>query len=124
MSKKRIEVELSFIGSGVIETEGGGFHGGVVAPALTDLRFKVHRQVVDEDGYLNPVAGEDSVEGSFQINIRGGSAGYRELGRYFLGLAELDTSADEGFHEHFDQLRSEDGRTHLHVIIRKEEHAN
>lgn len=70
---------------------------------------------------MNPVPGESTVEGSFQINVFGNSKGYRELGTYLLTLAELDTAEDEGFHEHHDQLFSEDGRTHVHVILRKQE---
>lgn len=122
MGKKIIEIELSFHGDGsVMRTGEGAFSGGVVEPKIdSDLRFSVHREVLDEDGILNPVPGEDTVEASFQVNLYGNSAGYRELGRYLLALAELDTSTDPEYHEHFDDLRSEDGRTHFHVIVRKD----
>jgi hypothetical protein len=69
MGTKKVQVELSFHGSGRVENRGGSFHGGVVAPALKGLRFQMHRQVLDENRVLNPVIGEDSVDGSFQINI-------------------------------------------------------
>jgi hypothetical protein len=122
MGKKIIEIELNYHGDGsVIRTAEGAFSGGTIDPKLNDdLRFSVHRQVPDENYILNPVPGEDTVEGSFQINLFGNSAGYRELGKYFLAIAELDTSEDPNYHDHFDDLKSEDGRTHLHIIVRKE----
>jgi len=60
------------------------------------------------------------VEGSFQLNLIGTARGLRELGRYFLALAELDSSADPDHHQHFDGVRSADGRTVVDVIVRKE----
>ena len=60
--------------------------------------------MLDENGILNPVMGEDSSAGDFQVNLYGTKKGYRELGRYFLALAELDTKKDDGFHEHHDDL--------------------
>ena len=119
-SKKTIQVELTFHGDGTVTERNGAFSGGVPAPSLDgDVSFSVHREVPDEDGIWNPVEGEDSVEGGFQVNITGNSEGYRELGRYLLALSELDTSADERFHEHHDDLVSSDGRTRLHLILRK-----
>ena len=98
----------------------GAFFGGVPNPKLNGhVSFIIHRELPDEDGIWNPVPGEDTVEGGFQVNIYGDSEGYGELGRYFLALAELDTSADEGFHEHLNSLVSSDGRTRLHLILRK-----
>jgi hypothetical protein len=121
MVKRVISVELEFSGPGRVERIGThAFRGGVEGPSIDSLRFSVCRQVVDEAGMLNPVIGEPTEEGSFQINLWGDSHGYRELGRYFLALAELDATEDDGFHEHFDDLVSEDGRTHLHVIVRKD----
>lgn len=122
---KTVEVKLVFEGSGRVERRGEQvFYGGVVFPRLNDLAFTFHRQLPDEDGILNPVIGEDTVDGSFQINLYGTSAGYRELGRFLLALAELDTSVDEGFHSHFDDVRSKDGRTHLNIILRKRDRAS
>lgn len=68
---------------------------------------------------LNPDPGEPSVEGAFQLNISGTAHGFRELGRYFLALAELDSSADPDHHQHFDAVRSKDGRTVVDIIVRK-----
>jgi len=115
-----VQVVVEFYGRGRVERVGThGFRGGVAHPRLEDVRFAVHRQEIDESGLLNPVDGEGPLEGSLQINITASSQGYRELGKYILGLAELDASADEGFHDHFRNLRSADGRTHLHLILRK-----
>ena len=123
ITRKAIDVELKFYGNGrVVRRQPGHFVGGVPAPKIgANISFTVHRQVPDEDGILNSVAGEEAVQGSFQINVYGNSRGYRELGTYLLALAELDTTEDEGFHDHHDELRSSDGRTHLHVILRKKE---
>ena len=68
---------------------------------------------------MNPLVGEPAIEESFDLNVSGNSKGFKELGKYLLALAELDTTEDEGFHEHLDRLVSEDVRTHLHVILRK-----
>lgn len=121
--RKNVEVELNFHGDGYIRCIGqGSFSGGVANPQVKgELSFSVRRQVSDEDGILNPVEGEGTVEGSFQINLWGTSAGYRELGRYFIALAELDTSVNPGgYHDHFDELQSSDQRTHIHLITRKD----
>ena len=119
-SKKTIQVELTFHGKGTVIERNGAFSGGVPTPKIDgNVSFSVHRELPGEDGIWNPVSGEDSVEGGFQVNIYGNSEGYRELGKYLLALAELDTSADEGFHEHLDDLVSLDGRTRLHLILRK-----
>jgi hypothetical protein len=123
ITRKTIEVELKFYGNGrVIQEKLGHFVGSVPAPKINNnVTFTVHRQVSDEDGILNPVAGEETVEGSFQINVYSNSKGYRELGKYLLALAELETTEDEGFHDHHDELTSSDGRTHLHMILWKKE---
>lgn len=119
--KKTIKVELSFAGNGkVVKRRQGCFSGGVRGPRLgKHLSFSIYREVLDEDGNLNPVLGKPTIEGAFQISIEGDSKGYRELGRYLLGIAELDTSVDEGFHEHHEKVFSGDGRTQLHIIVRK-----
>jgi hypothetical protein len=45
------------------------FVGGLPGPKLgKNISFTVHRQIADEDGLMNPIAGEPAVEGSFQIN--------------------------------------------------------
>ena len=121
--KKTVKVELSFVGNGkVVEKPLGTFKGGVSDPKLGEhLSFHIHREVLDEDGNLTPIVGEPTVQGAFQINIQADSKGYRELGRYLLALAELDTSVDKGFHEHHENIFSGDGRTQLHIIVRKEE---
>ena len=121
MTKKKIEVEIAFEGVGkVIKTKDGMFMGGVPAPKIAKhLSYVMYREVVDEDGNLAPPLHENSIKGAFQINITANSKGFRELGKYFLSLAELDTSVDKGFHEHLEGLKSSEGRTQLHIILRK-----
>jgi hypothetical protein len=122
VTKKTINVEVSFYGPGrIVQVGSGAFRGGVPEPNINDkLSFDVHREAVDENGIWNPIFGEDTVEGGFQINLWGTSDGYRELAKYLLAIAELDSSADPDFHEHHEII-SADGRTRLHVIIRKDD---
>jgi len=96
------------------------FSGGVKDPVINNnLKFVVHKQELDENGILNPVENGVTLKGSFQINLTGNSDGYKEIGKYFLALAELDSSQDPDFHEHLDDIISEDGKTHFDIIIRK-----
>jgi hypothetical protein len=120
ITKRSVEVEIAFYGSGVVrKRRDGGLIGGVPDPELgSDLRFEIWREVRDEEGLWNPVIGEGTVQGGFQISIEGTSAGYRDLARYLLAIAELDTTVDPDFHEHHEVFSS-DGRTRLHVIVRK-----
>jgi len=100
---------------------GGGYKGGIVDPEIGDtLGFEVWREMPDEDGLLNPVVGEDSVEAAFQISLEGSAAGFRELARYLLAVAELDLQGQEAFHEHHE-VASTDGRTRFHIIVRRGE---
>jgi hypothetical protein len=122
MASKIIGIELRFDGDGTVRQVGkGSFSGGVSPPTLAQkIGYLVQRTIPDpEDGLLNPEPGEPSVEGTFQLNISGTAHGFRELGRYFLALAELDSSADPDHHQHFDGVRSEDGRTVVDIIVRK-----
>jgi hypothetical protein len=86
----------------------------------SDLVYTVHHERIDEAGLWNPGDNEPTVEGGFQINVYGTSRGFKAFGEYLLKLAALDTSADEGFHEHVETT-SADGRTRLHLILRKNE---
>ena len=120
MSKRTVEIELRFLsGDRVIERPKGTFRGGVADPDVTTaLGFNVLRQELDADGEFNPSGDDPVYDGSLQINLWGDSASFREIGRYFLGLAELDTSADPDFHEHHE-MTSTDGRSQVHLILRK-----
>jgi hypothetical protein len=109
MAKKNVTVE--------IELE----QHGVPPPSLKDVKFLFHREIVDEDGIYNPVDGEGTYQGAFQVNIHANSDGYRELGKYFLALAEYDVGGDAAFHMHHEPVMSADRRTRLHVIIRKDD---
>jgi hypothetical protein len=122
-SAKRIEVDLAFIGhsAAIVERPKGTFRGGVPDPALTPaFGFNlVATDWDDEAEALNPAPGAPSVEGSFQLNIWGTTTDFRELGRYLLAIAELDTTVDPGFHQHHDALTSDDGRARIDLIVRK-----
>ncbi len=120
ITKKTIPVEIRFRGHGaIIEKKPNVFVGGVVEPKLAgELDFNVRREVIDENGLLNPVIGEDTLEAAFQINLWGTSQGFRELAQYLLAIAEIDVGTDDSFHEHHEAV-SGDGRTHLHIIVRK-----
>ena len=94
---------------------------GVTPPSIRNLKFLFRREAPDEEGVFNPVEGEGTYEGAFQINIHADSEGYRELAKYFLGLAEFDVGGDPCFHEHHEPIVSADGRTRLHIICRKDD---
>ena len=120
ITKRTVPVEVTFYGSGKVRRRrDGGLVGGVPDPEVAgELAFEVWREVPDDEGLWNPVIGEDTVGGGFQVSLEGTSAGYRELARYLLAVAELDTSADPDFHEHHE-FTSADGRTRVHPIVRK-----
>ena len=122
-STKRIEIDLTFLGpsAAVVERPKGTFRGGVPNPALTAaFGFNlVATHWDDEAEALNPMPSAPSVEGTFQLNLWGATADFRELGRYLLAIAELDTTADPGFHQHHDALTSDDGRARIDLIVRK-----
>ena len=119
--KRAVKAIVDFVGSGkVVRRANGVFAGGVRSPRLgKHLAFSVYREILDEDGNLGPTIGEPSLGGAFQIDISADSEGLRRLGTYLLGLSELDASVDREFHEHHEDLMSADGRTKLHIIIRK-----
>ncbi len=109
MAKKHVSVEIEL-----------GKHG-VSPPSLEGVEFLVCREVLDADGVYNPIDGEGTYEGAFQVNVHAHAEGYRELGRYFLALAEYDVGGDPAFHEHHGPVMSADGRTRLHIILRKDD---
>jgi hypothetical protein len=120
-STKRIEVELAFLGTdAVVERPKGTFRGGVPDPALTPtFGFNLLATREDEEGALGPEPSAESVSATFQLNLWGTSTDFRELGRYLLAIAELDTTADPSFHQHHDELTSADGNTRVDLIVRK-----
>jgi hypothetical protein len=119
-SKKRVTVELEFLGDGSVAQVGDlAFSGGVPPPRLgRSARFAVFGEHLGRDGLWNPRDGEPTVAAGFQISVTATSRGFRELGRYLLAVAEIDSSLDEDYHEHVEAL-SVDGRTRFHFILRK-----
>jgi hypothetical protein len=120
ITKKKVEIEISFIGNGsIIEKRKNVFSRGIVEPTIGDnLNFVVREDFPDEEGVLNPNLEDDTYQGAFSINVWGNSEGYRELAKYLLAVAELDTGTDPSFHEHHHVVSS-DGRTQFHIIVRK-----
>lgn len=118
--ERTVPVTVRFVDSDrVIEKPRHTFRGGVADPELGGrLGLLVWPAAPDEHGIDNPSIGGATLEGALQLELTGTAEGYRELARYLLGLAELDTTADPDFHDHHE-LRSADGRTRLHVIVRK-----
>ena len=119
-SKKRVTVEVEFVGDGTVTQIGElAFSGGVPPPRLGRfVGFAVFKERLGRDGLWNPRHGEPTVAGGFQISVTATSRGFRELGRYLLALAEIDSSRDEDYHEHVE-AQSADGRTRFHFILRK-----
>jgi hypothetical protein len=120
VTTKSVQVDLRFLGSDrVIERPKGVFKGGVPAPiAIETLGFNVLREDVSEEEII-AARGHPPYDGTLQVNLWGDTAAFRELGRYLLAVAELDTSADPNFHQHHD-LTSSDGRTQVQLIVRKQ----
>jgi hypothetical protein len=120
ITKRKVEVELAFVGSGrVVEVGPGHFSGAVPEPDFGgEVAVEVWREAVDDSGLWNPVPGEGPFPGGLQISITGTREGYRRLGIHLLALAELDTTADPGFHQHTEFITA-DGATHLNLILRK-----
>jgi hypothetical protein len=120
ISKRAVTVDLCFFGNGrVVEHPKNVFNGGVPDPVLgPQLGFNVLPETPSEVAD-STVPDLDGYEGALQVNLWGTSDDYRALGRYLLAIAELDTTADPGFHQHHEGLQSSDGRTRLNLIVRK-----
>jgi hypothetical protein len=88
---------------------------------IPPVKFHVHREAIDENGLWNPSDHEGSLEGGLQINIYGRKNDYIRLAEAIRAFAETDSSHDGDFHEHIEGLMSVDGRTRLHIILRKDD---
>lgn len=121
-TKRKVLVTATFSGDGTIQKTGEmSVSGGIPAPAIkpADLSFVAHREYPSRSGLWNPRDSEGPIKAGLQINVVGTSKGYRKLAEYFLSLAEIDSRADEDFHEHLEGIISTDGNTRLHLIFRK-----
>ena len=115
ITKRRIQAEVTFIGSGKLTgVPHSVIRGGVPEPKLSgETYFTVASEPPDEN--FSP-----GLERAFQINVFGTSNDYRKIGEYFLSLAELDTTIDTNFHEHL-RLITRDNTTGIHLILRKDD---
>ena len=120
-TKRTVPIEIAFLGDGrIVEKPRGTFRGGVPDPKLgSQFGLNVLPEVDDAEGASGPVIGAGSYAGPLQINMWGTSHDYRELAAHLLAIAELDSSADPGFHQHYDEFLSDDGHTRIHLILRK-----
>ena len=83
-----------------------------------NLQFEVYREFFGDDGLWNSV-GEGPYHGGLQIGINATSDGYRRLAEFFQRLADHDIGGDENFHEHLPPALSVDGKSRVHLIVRK-----
>ena len=118
---RSVLIDVAFIGDGrIVESPTGTYRGGVPDPELSSkFGLNVLPEIEDAEGGSGPTPGAGSYSGTLQVNLWGTAHDYRELARHLLAIAELDSTADPGFHQHYDELRSDDGHTHLHIILRK-----
>lgn len=73
-----------------------------------------------EDGLWNPKHSAEPPAG-LQINLMGNRVHYLKLAEFIRKFAEQDTSNDSEYHEHFEGMMSVDGKTRLHIILRKDD---
>ena len=121
--KKKILIEIEFDGTDkLVKKPSGWIEGGIKEPNLEKQSdFTVFQTFFDkENDAWNPRDDEAPFEGGLQIIINGTENGYKELGKYFLALSELDISEDPDFHEHIDNLISYDGNTNIQLIFGKD----
>ena len=121
--KKKIEVEIEFEGTDkLVKKPSGWYEGGIKEPDIEkQVDFTVFQTFFDkENDAWNPRDDAAPFEGGLQIIINGTKNGYKELGKYFLALSELDISEEPDFHEHVDNLVSYDGKTNIQLIFGKD----
>ena len=85
------------------------------------LSFIIAKESLGPDGIWNPSDEEGSLQGGLQINLIGDSSDYHALADWIRDFANRDTTPDSDYHEHVGGLMSGDGRTRLHLIVRKDD---
>lgn len=85
------------------------------------VSFSVSPEYRDENGLLNPRDGEAPLEAAYQVNVFGSKEHYLKLAEFFRAFAELDTSSDGDFHEHYEDICSLNGKVRLNIILRKDD---
>ena len=123
--KKKIEIEIEFTGTDkLVKKPSGWIEGGIKKPdTKNQLDFTVYETFLDEEEGDLWSPRDDAVPfaGGLQIIINGTRNGYKELGKYFLALSELDISEDPDYHEFIDDMISYDGKTNIQLIFGKED---
>ena len=123
--KKKIEIEIEFTGTDkLVKKPSGWIEGGIKKPdTKKQLNFTVYETFLDEEEGDLWSPRDDAVPfaGGLQIIINGTRNGYKELGKYFLALSELDISEDPDYHEFIDNMISYDGKTNIQLIFGKED---
>jgi len=92
-----------------------------MATQFPHVTFLISKEYPDEEGIWNPRDDEPELEGGFQINVFGTRKHYLRLADAICKFAEQDTSTDGDHHEHFDGAVSANGKTRLHMILRKDD---
>jgi hypothetical protein len=88
------------------------------------VSFIIAKESLGPDGIWNPSDEDGSLQGGLQVNLIGNKDDYYALADWIRQFADQDSSSDSDFHEHFEGVMSADGRTRLHLIIRKDDIGN
>lgn len=83
--------------------------------------FLIAREYLDENGIWNPIDEEGTVNGGLQVNLIGTKESYLKLAEEIRKFALIDTERDSDFHIHNEGIMSGDGRTRMHLILRKDD---
>lgn len=94
------------------EVEGQVYRNAPVEPAHTD---ELTVAIRSDDGTAD--AREPVVPGRPQVHLAGTPRALEAFGRYLIALARLET-IDPDVHEHFEDVRNDDGGT-VHLIVRR-----
>lgn len=111
--KRKIDITLEYL-DGKQDTEKKIFSGGVKkGDEINNLTIDVcEDEVYDEDI-------DDFIKsGKLQVIISGNDMCLEEFGKYLIALARYNTN-DPHYHDHFDDIKTSEGRS-IAVIIRKQ----
>lgn len=111
--EKEITLKLRYTPS-KIDKEKRLYIGGVEAP-----RYQKELSLSIKDDYDFDIDTEEFIKnGKYAIELAGSSRALKELGKFLINMAMLKTE-DENYHEHIDNLMSEDGTPIANLVVRK-----